>query len=96
MAIQLLYFPDCPNVDAARDALREALALENRAVAVEEVDVSRSDAPGWTKGWGSPTVLIDGVDVAGEARSGEAMCCRIYKTGAPSIAQLREAIRRAP
>ena len=99
MAIQLLYFPDCPNVDAARSAVREALELEHRGPAVaevEEIDVSRSDAPAWTRGWGSPTVLIDGVDAAGEPRSGEAMCCRIYKTGAPSIAQLREALRRAP
>src|SRR5882724_1863779 len=94
MKIQLLYFPDCPNVGAARDAIREALRLENRELVVEEVDVSRDDAPAWTKGWGSPTVLLDGMDAAGEAVAGDEMCCRLYKDGAPSVAQIRERIAR--
>jgi copper chaperone CopZ/xanthosine utilization system XapX-like protein len=94
MKIQLLYFPDCPNAGAARDAIREALRLENRDIAIEEVDVSRDDAPAWANGWGSPTVLIDGVDAAGESVTGNEMSCRIYQGGAPSIAQIRERLGR--
>jgi len=59
-------------------------------MAIEEVDVAREDAPAWTKGWGSPTVLVDGVDVEGASSSSAEMCCRIYKDGAPSVARIRE------
>lgn len=94
MKIQLISFPDCPNVGAARAAIREALRLEQRDAVVEEVDISRDDAPAWAKGWGSPTILLDGVDAAGEPLPGDEMCCRLYKDGAPSIAQIRERIAR--
>ncbi len=95
MKIQLIYFPDCPNVEAARTAVREALAADQLDAPIEEIDVSRADAPSWAKGWGSPTVLVDGVDVAGGLASpDEAYCCRLYQGGAPSVAQLRERFTR--
>lgn len=89
MKIQLLLFEGCPNVDAARAALRDALAAENVEVPVEEIDVEGANAPEWARGWGSPTILIDGHDVMGQARSSSSSCCRLYANGAPS----RDAIR---
>lgn len=65
MKNQLLHFPGCPNVDAARAALRQAIAAEGLDVPLEEIDVDDPAVPAWARGWGSPTVLIDGVDVAG-------------------------------
>ena len=98
MKIQFLHFEGCPNAGQARSALREALAAEKLDVQVEEIDVQRPDAPEWARGWGSPTILIDGVDVAGQERS-NASSCRLYAGGAPSIDVIRAkltAAREAP
>lgn len=92
MKIHLLHFEGCPNVDAARTALREALAAENVEGPVEEIDVEQPDAPEWARGWGSPTILIDGKDVTGQERSEGSSCCRLYTDGAPSIESIRARI----
>ncbi len=91
MKIHLLHFEGCPNVDAARAALRDALAAEELEAPVEEIDVEGSDAPEWARGWGSPTILVDGQDVMGQTRSGSS-CCRLYADGAPSIEAIRARI----
>jgi mercuric ion transport protein len=96
MKIQLLSFPECPNVDAARAAIHRALRDARLDLPIEEIDVSRDDAPAWAKRWGSPTVLVDGVDVAGElATDAETSCCRLYKDGAPTVAQIRARLGEA-
>ncbi len=89
MKIQLLYFEGCPNVDASRAAIREALAAEKVDTWVEEIDVEKPGAPEWVHGWGSPTILIDGNDVAGQQPS-TSSACRLYADGAPSVASIRE------
>ena len=94
MKIQLLHFEGCPNVEAARAALRDALAAEKLEASVEEVDVERPDAPEWARGWGSPTILIDGEDVTGQERS-NASSCRLYAGGAPSVESIRARIAAA-
>jgi glutaredoxin len=94
MKIHLLHFQGCPNVDAARAALRDALAAEKLDVAIEEVDVEDEAAPVWARGWGSPTILIDGQDVAGQQPSGSS-CCRLYQDGAPSVEVIRARIAAA-
>lgn len=94
MKIHLLYFPECPNVEAARTALRDALAAEKLDVPIEEVDVEGHAAPAWARGWGSPTILIDGQDVAGQQPSGSS-CCRLYAGGAPGVQVIRTHIAAA-
>jgi mercuric ion transport protein len=89
MRIQLLHFEGCPNVEATRTALRDALAAEKLEIPIEEIDVERADAPEWARGWGSPTILIDGKDVTGQERSG-ASCCRLYAGRAPDVSTIRE------
>jgi copper chaperone CopZ len=97
MKIQLLFFEGCPNVDASRAAIREALAAEKLETQVEEIDVENPGAPEWVHGWGSPTILIDGNDVAGQQPS-TSSACRLYAGGAPSVASIRERLvaARAP
>ena len=92
MKIQLLYFEGCPNVDAARASLRQALAAEKLTVPVEEIDVEKADAPEWARGWGSPTILIDGDDVMGQKPTSGASCCRLYAEGAPGVESIRACI----
>jgi len=89
MRIQLLHFEGCPNVEAARTALRDALAAEKLEIPIEEIDVERADTPDWARGWGSPTILIDGKDVTGQERSG-ASSCRLYAGRAPEVSTIRE------
>lgn len=92
MKIELLHFDGCPNVDAARAALREALAAEKLDAPVDEIDVEGADAPDWARGWGSPTILIDGHDVMGQTQSSGSSCCRLYADGAPSVEAIRARI----
>ncbi len=94
MKIQLLYFEGCPNVDAARTAVRDALAAEKVVIQIEEIDVEAPGAPEWARGWGSPTILVDGLDVAGQQRA-DSSACRLYVGGAPSMETIREHIARA-
>ena len=97
MVVQLLYFPDCPNVASARRALQEALAKLADPPPVTEVDVTSPTAPANLRSWGSPTILVDGVDVAGEQPTES--CCRLYgdgeRRGAPSVALIEAALARA-
>jgi hypothetical protein len=102
MVIQLLYVPECPNVGAARSALERALKSYPDAPPVTEVDVTDPGTPAHLRAWGSPTILVDGVDVAGEdAPEGEgiAPCCRVYRNGesrgAPLLIQIMFALERA-
>jgi hypothetical protein len=97
MKIQLLHFQGCPNVDAARAALREALAAEKLDTPIEEIDIEASATPEWARRWGSPTILIDGTDVTGqEPCASPASACRLYVGGAPSVESIRSRIRSAP
>jgi hypothetical protein len=101
MKVQLLFFPGCSNAEAARAALRHSLEASRLRVAIEEVDVTAADAPHHLRDWGSPTILIDGVDVGGE-RAPTGASCRLYTVGGdpksrgvPADALIRSALERA-
>ena len=97
MQIQLLYFQGCPHVEAARQALAEALRAFEDPPPVTEVDVTDPGAPAEPRFWGSPTILIDGADVTAGEASGS--CCRLYpdsdRKGAPPLAAIQAALRRS-
>lgn len=88
MKIQLLYFEGCPNLEPARAALRDAMVAEQIAQEVEEIDVQSPTTPEELRGWGSPTILVDGKDISGAERTAAA-ACRLYATGAPNVAEIR-------
>lgn len=96
MRVQLVYFEGCPNVDAAREAVRRCLAAAQLPTAIEEVDTGAPSAPEALRQWGSPTILIDGIDVGGEAAP-TGVCCRLYENpdnrGVPSEATIAAALR---
>jgi len=93
--VELVYDRDCPNVNEARAVLRRAFAHVGVAPAWVEWDRKTPDTPDYAKGYGSPTILVDGKDVAGAEPSAEADCCRLYsdgKTGfrgVPPVEQVR-------
>lgn len=99
MKIQLLYFPGCPHVGIARGNLRRVLAARQMNTAIEEIDTTAPGTSQHLRNWGSPTILIDGVDVTG-GRAPTGPSCRLYPgatrpAGAPSAEVIRAAIDRA-
>ena len=97
MKVQLLTFPECPNAAAARDLLELVLASSGIHAVIEEVDTTAPDTPEPLRGWGSPTILVNGADVAGQDAPGCASC-RLYRDEAgrlhatPPEALLRSAL----
>ena len=99
MKVQLLTFPECSNAAAARAALERALSLAGIRATIEEVDTTAPETPAALKGWGSPTILIDGVDVEG-LEAPVTAGCRLYQNslsrlqGVPPEETLRAALAR--
>lgn len=97
-AVELLVDRECPNVEAARKCLREAFAAAGLPPSWREWRIDDATAPSHVRGYGSPTILVDGVDVGG-AESSDGHCCRVYVTegsvlaGVPDVSRIVEALR---
>lgn len=76
--VQLLTFPDCPDADATRNALRRVLSGQGLPPGFEDIDLTAPETPEELRAWGSPTVLVNGKDMAGEGPTGPT--CRLYLT----------------
>jgi len=77
MNVELIYDAQCPNVEAARSRLREAFRAAGLPVSWQEWDRNDPGSPDRVRRFGSPTILVNGLDVA-LASPGEANSCRIY------------------
>lgn len=75
--VELIHSPGCPNVSPAREQLRRALRAVGLPEEWTEHDLSASDAAPHARGFGSPTVLVDGRDVSGGLPA-EGATCRVY------------------
>lgn len=98
--VELIYDADCPNAEAARSQLRLALARAGKAPEWDEWERSDPAAPSHVRRYGSPTILVDGRDIAGQAAAEGADCCRLYQSesgglqGFPSAESIAAALRR--
>jgi hypothetical protein len=63
--VELVYFESCPHVAEARREVGRALRLCHLALTWREWDTTSPDTPRSLKGYGCPTVLVDGSDVSG-------------------------------
>ncbi len=95
--IELVYDQTCPNVDAAREEIRSALETAGLPSEWVEWDREADDSPDRVRNYGSPTVLVDGVDVSGAGSEADANCCRVYVTEdgfgrAPSAPSIERAL----
>lgn len=89
MKIQLLYFPSCPNYEAARESLGRCLAARGLDLEYEMIDVTGPDTAAELSGWGSPTILVNGVDAGGRTTPEGATSCRLYSgAGRPADDQI--------
>jgi hypothetical protein len=96
MDIALLYFDDCPNWKIADERLA-AIAAERPDLTVTRHLVSTSEEAERVGFHGSPSILVDGIDVFAGPDAGVGLSCRVYRTpdgpaGAPTIEQLRAAL----
>jgi len=99
--VKVLYFEDCPNWKVARQRLRDAIETTGLGQEVE-VGYQAVETPEEAErvGFpGSPTILVEGRDPWAENDGPAGLSCRIYQTehgpdGAPSVAQLAEALGR--
>lgn len=100
--VVLIYDGNCPNVELARDRLRRALRETAQPPQWREWNRGDASSPAFVRQYGSPTILVDGKDVAGANPVGEGECCRLYgiENGAhqraPSAETIVTALRSAP
>ena len=78
-----------------------ANGLDTRAAgALERRD--SAEAPAYVHGFGSPTLLVNGLDVAEQTSAHGNACCRLYADpsgalrGAPSVEQIVAALQARP
>jgi hypothetical protein len=69
------------------------LAAAGQPPVFEDVDVTAVGTPEHLRQWGSPTILVDGRDIAGDPPTGPS--CRIYGTGTAGRGPPDELIARA-
>ncbi len=96
MDITLLYFGDCPNWKVADERLA-VVAAESADLTVSRHLVETLEEAERVGFHGSPSILVDGVDVFADPDAGVGLSCRVYRTpdglaGAPTVDQLRAAL----
>ncbi len=96
MDLTLLYFEDCPNWKVADQRL-SVIAAELGDLRVTRHLVETPEEAERTQFHGSPSILVDGVDVFAEHGDPVGLFCRRYPTpagydGAPTLEQLRSAL----
>jgi len=101
MKVEVLYVAECPSHPAAVKLVRDVLKSEGVAAEVREVLV-RDDCMATELAFsGSPTIRINGRDVAAESfRAKEfALSCRLYpgsaEIGLPPVEMVRRAVVEA-
>jgi hypothetical protein len=96
MEITLLYFDGCPNWQVADRRLAE-LAAERSDVTVTRRRVETVQEAVRVGFHGSPSILVDGVDVFVGPDAGVGLACRVFASpaglaGAPTLEQLRQVL----
>jgi hypothetical protein len=100
--VELLFWHGCPSHPQALDDLREAMTevgLDPATVLVREIDTDQRAAR--ERFVGSPTIRIDGEDVAPPGDEPAALTCRVYRlpdgriSPVPDPAVVRDALREA-
>lgn len=102
--VDLVFDAQCPNLADARVLLRAALMASGLPPVWREWERDRADTPAELRGLGSPTILVDGVDVSGmdeaDTDAGRANACRVYDQdgwlrGVPPLAAITTALARS-
>ncbi len=98
--IELIYGPDCPHLELARDRLSRALRSAGLGAEWQEWDQADGESPDYARDHASPTILINGKDVSTDVVEVDAEACRLYRTedgrltGAPPESVITTALQR--
>ena len=102
MKAELLWWEGCPSTEKALASLRQVLGeegLDPDAVVMREM---RTDADAERERFvGSPTIRIDGIEVAPVEQEPAGLTCRVYRlrdgriSPTPDLEDIRDVIRRA-
>jgi hypothetical protein len=100
MKVEVLYVADCPSHPAAVTMVKEVLAAQGVAAEITEVLVSDEQTARQLNFPGSPTIRINGRDVAEPSENGVvALGCRLYpgslRIGVPPVEMVRRAVVEA-
>ncbi|MHB8525767.1 MAG: DF family (seleno)protein [Candidatus Acidiferrales bacterium] len=101
MKVEVLYVAECPSHSAAVKLVREVLAAQGVAAEIQEVLVRDERMANELKFLGSPTIRVNGRDVAREAQNPQifALSCRLYarseQAGLPPLEMIHQAIIEA-
>lgn len=101
MEVELVWQRDCPNAAAARRNLMRAFSAAGVPARWREWCVDDPGCPERARAFGSPSVLVNGLDVAGRGAAG-GPSCRLYRAeggalvGAPPTDVIAAALREAP
>ena len=101
MKVEVLYVAGCPSHPAAVKLVRDILAAEGVDGKIHEVLVRDEGMASELKFAGSPTIRINGRDVAGESQDdqGFALSCRLYpgskQVGLPPADMVHQAVLKA-
>ncbi len=101
MKIEVLYVAECPSHPEAVRMVKDVLAAEGVATEVHEILVRDEGMASELRFLGSPTIRINGRDVAGDTRKAQsfALSCRLYpgskQVGLPPAEMIRRAVVKA-
>lgn len=101
MKVEVLYVAECPSHPAAVKLVRDVLNSEGLAAEIREVLVRDDSMAADLAFSGSPTIRINGQDVAGDSSQAKAfaLSCRLYldseEMGLPSVEMVRRAVLAA-
>ncbi len=101
--IELLWWEGCPSTDRAQAELQQALQDVGLSDApVRRTEIESDDEARTRRFLGSPTILVDGVDVASSGpEEPVGLSCRVYRrrdgriSPTPDPDDVREALERA-
>ncbi len=79
IVVEFLAFDGCPLAPESFNQLEQAVEQLKGflKVKINQIDLMCPSTSESLKRWGSPTILLNGLDISG-AEQGDANCCRIY------------------
>jgi hypothetical protein len=101
MKVEVLYVAECPSHPAAVKLVKDVLGAEGVVAEIREVLVKDESMATDLAFRGSPTIRINGRDIAGESFQSKpfALSCRLYpgsaEIGLPPVEMVRRAVVEA-
>ena len=97
MKVEVFYFEGCPNHKPASERVLGIIREEGFSANISEIEVPDEAAAKEIGFLGSPTILVNGVDIepASRTATGGSFACRCYPGGLPPVEMIRAALREA-